>query len=369
MSINTRPLWEEIFSEDSDSFLDYYYTFKTRENWVQTDVQDGELVSMIHWNPYPLWVHGKQVDSRYLIAVATKEAYRHQGRMARLLREGLQRYAAEGMPFVWLMPANPEIYYPFDFRYIYDKIEGKWPADVEDAAQGPAGGEHLLTVQVLPRSQYPLAAAFLQRELCARYDIFAERTVRYLTMMETETASEGGHLMEILDNGRLVGVFSYWLGETVEIRELVVEKAYESGAARQALVLALNRCFQATALPITAITTGWLGEPKPIIMARLVSLRTFMPLVTAEEPTELCLRICDPILPENDGVFRWRLGTGLSSRFCGEQSASSWKRAGEGAVPDLTLSIAELTQWLFGEARADYPQIRPLKDTFFNEIV
>lgn len=28
----TRALWEEVFSEDTKAFLDYYYFIKTREN-------------------------------------------------------------------------------------------------------------------------------------------------------------------------------------------------------------------------------------------------------------------------------------------------------------------------------------------------
>lgn len=357
MSENTRPLWEEIFSEDSASFLDYYYSVKTRDNWIQTDTEDGKLISMIHWNPYPLWIRGRRVDSRYLIAVATRKEYRHQGRMARLLWEGLKHFAAQGMPLVWLMPADPAIYEPFSFRYIYDKIEGNWP--ITSGATVSAQEETTLTVGILPPEQYPQAAAFLQEELSRRYEMFAERSCEYLRVLEAEASSEGGHVMGIYERGLLVGVFSFWLGDAVEIRELVVRPSYETGAGREALIYAVNRYLQPWGLPVTAITTGWLGTPKPIIMARLVSLKAFMPIFTADEPLELCLQITDPILPENQGTFRWQLGP----------EGSKWEPAERGACPEHSFTIAELTEWLFGGIAADYPQIRPMKDIFLNEIV
>ena len=31
---NTRPLYETVFTEDSKSFVDYYYTEKTRDNQI-----------------------------------------------------------------------------------------------------------------------------------------------------------------------------------------------------------------------------------------------------------------------------------------------------------------------------------------------
>ena len=74
----TRKLWEEIFPEDSEAFLDYYYTEKTGTNEILADEAGGEIVSMVQWNPYPLWVNGRIWDSRYLVAVATRPEYRRQ---------------------------------------------------------------------------------------------------------------------------------------------------------------------------------------------------------------------------------------------------------------------------------------------------
>ena len=51
----TRSLYEEVFSEDSESFVNYYYTEKTKDNIIYAVTEDGEIRSMIHLNPYDVW--------------------------------------------------------------------------------------------------------------------------------------------------------------------------------------------------------------------------------------------------------------------------------------------------------------------------
>ena len=104
---DTRALWEEIFTEDSAAFLDYYYSVKTKDNQLQTIRTDGVLTAMIHWNPYPIRICGSEADSCYLVAVATKKEYRHRGQMASLLKAGLRDCAKAQIPLVWLMPGRP----------------------------------------------------------------------------------------------------------------------------------------------------------------------------------------------------------------------------------------------------------------------
>ena len=50
----TRKLWEEVFSDDTRAFLDYYYFIKTKENEIWVIEEDGEIQSMLQLNPYQL---------------------------------------------------------------------------------------------------------------------------------------------------------------------------------------------------------------------------------------------------------------------------------------------------------------------------
>ena len=48
----TRSLWEQVFSEDSQEFVDYYYYIKTKDNTIYVIEEDDEKVSshrIISW--------------------------------------------------------------------------------------------------------------------------------------------------------------------------------------------------------------------------------------------------------------------------------------------------------------------------------
>ena len=41
----TRFLWEKIFKEDSQTFVDYYYFIRTKENVIYVVEEDGAIRS------------------------------------------------------------------------------------------------------------------------------------------------------------------------------------------------------------------------------------------------------------------------------------------------------------------------------------
>ena len=72
--IKTRKLWEEVFSEDTEAFLDYYYTYIAQENEIYV-IEDAErIVSMLHLNPYDMRIGESIYRIHYIVAVATDGA-------------------------------------------------------------------------------------------------------------------------------------------------------------------------------------------------------------------------------------------------------------------------------------------------------
>ena len=118
---NTKKLYEEVFSEDSKSFVDYYYEEKLKDNQIYAVEEDGEIQAMLHLNPYELAVNGSKKDVNYIVAVATRESYRKRGYMAGLLKQALNDMYADGETFSFLMPASESIYLPFDFRTVCEQ--------------------------------------------------------------------------------------------------------------------------------------------------------------------------------------------------------------------------------------------------------
>ena len=123
----SEALYREAFPEDKDAFVNYYYSYVTKDNRILVLEQEEQICSMLHLNPYRLSVNGTAVDAYYYVAVATKENCRHQGMMRKLLTKSLKDIYGEGHPFTYLMPANRAIYEPFDFRIVYQQKKVELP--------------------------------------------------------------------------------------------------------------------------------------------------------------------------------------------------------------------------------------------------
>lgn len=157
----TRALYEEVFVEDEKAFVDAYYQIKAADNQILVLEDEGEIVSMLHRNPYTFWFRGKQVPADYIVAVATRREYRHGGLMRSLLTKALLDMEEEKKPFTFLMPADEAIYTPFGFRLMgnEDKVSSS-------EREGPLGGEEGLQ-------------ELASEEPEGTYDLFVEKDAAY----------------------------------------------------------------------------------------------------------------------------------------------------------------------------------------------
>ena len=168
----TRTLWEQVFTEDTKEFLDYYYTEKTKNNEIYVIETDHDIRAMMQLNPYVIQMGKKAVESRYIVAVATEPLYRHRGYMAELLSKTARDLYQQKMPFFFLMPASEKIYYPHNYRFIY-------AADVW-SAKGTDGKE--LTIQKIVELQNDSGVRLRKAEEkdCKKLGDFAEEVLKKL---------------------------------------------------------------------------------------------------------------------------------------------------------------------------------------------
>ena len=115
----TRPLYEEAF-DDPKAFVDYYYEDKCCDNRMIVSLEDDEVVSMLHLNPYSISLCGSVVNSYYVVAVATTEKQRHKGHMRRVFEKTFELLQNENSPFVFLLPVDEAIYSWMGFEKICD---------------------------------------------------------------------------------------------------------------------------------------------------------------------------------------------------------------------------------------------------------
>ena len=97
-----KTLWTDCF-HDTESYSQFYFTWKTKENTIYVIREDDKIVSMIHLNPYHLKLRKKTYPSYYVVGVATEESYRRRGLMRRLLIKSMEEMRQKKIPLIWVL--------------------------------------------------------------------------------------------------------------------------------------------------------------------------------------------------------------------------------------------------------------------------
>ena len=320
----TKHLWHMCFPEDSESFIEYYYKEKTKDNEILVKKDNGLLISMVQYNPYAVKLRGRLWKLDYLVGVATEESRRREGHFRDVFVKMLHDEEAAGKPITYLVPVNPAVYAPMGFTFIGNVASYEL---TEEAKQ-------TLTRTVCQDTPEDCgrAAVYMEQWLGARYEMYTRRDAAYVSRLIEELASENGTLEFLEQDGRLVGLDAYWGWEVREHRLLYAEDAY-------------------------TVKTG----EKPWNMARLTNIGALLAafgLKQAEQQGEekrmltLGIRMNDPILEMNNGEFVWTIGENGSSLkvrktepdTCGcTENVSIW----------LETKPEELVSWLFGCRKAE----------------
>ena len=320
----TKHLWHMCFPEDSESFIEYYYKEKTKDNEILVKKDNGLLISMVQYNPYSVKLRGRLWKLDYLVGVATEESRRREGHFRDVFVKMLHDEEAAGKPITYLVPVNPAVYAPMGFTFIGNVASYELTEEAKKTLTR--------TVCQDTPEDCGRAAVYMEQWLGARYEMYTRRDAAYVSRLIKELASENGTLEFLEQDGRLVGLDAYWGWEVREHRLLYAEDAY-------------------------TVKTG----EKPWNMARLTNIGALLAafgLKQAEQQGEekrmltLGIRMNDPILEMNNGEFVWTIGeTGSSLKArkpepdtCGcTENVSIW----------LETKPEELVSWLFGCRKAE----------------
>lgn len=377
----TRLLYEEVFSEDSRAFVDYYYRICAEENRIYVwETQEKEIVSMLHLNPYPMRLGAGKGRIFYIVAVATGEAYRGRGLMRGLLMRALQDMYEEKLAFTFLMPAAEAIYTPFDFRFIYSQRQFTLFGTGEQrkafrSSDRPGSGPGLALADTIScrrakKEDLKALSEFGEGRL-KQYATAAFRTEAYFEKLLEEQECQNGEIMTLWDKRELKGSFFTAREPAPEIREAVASPGYEEILLEAMKEWAAGEetgiCGASWKLPEAEA-----GKEKqaPVIMGRLVNARTLASCLRAEDKKELYICLEDSLLAENTGSYLL-----IIDREGGRLEPV--KRAPAGA---WTLTPGRLIQLVFGykspeELKApedfcrEWKSVRHLGPVFLNEVV
>lgn len=350
----TRFLWEKIFREDSQAFVDYYYFIRTRENTIYVVEEDGAIRAMLQKNSYRMKLEDSVFDLEYIVGVATEKEYRSRGYMRQLLIAALEEENKKKHPFTFLMPAAEAIYSPYDFRYIYQQKQMELDSDFfsaikRDEKESRDRGRQERVIRDAGLGDAERIAEFFEKNESPKWAVCTVRDSAYYQTKILEQQSESGGVRLIFEEKDLIGVFFYAREDNLEILEPVIlqekEEAFLEAVEelrREKELVKILGCTEKMQ-ELWGNIPGVRTEEKPLIMARITHLPTFLSAmkVSEEEEMDCSFAVIDPLLQKNSGVWRMRSDFGEEKIHVIETEDS------EGVFP-----IDALTQLLFGTVPA-----------------
>ena len=321
----SKELYKQAFNEDSESFVDYYYSEKTKDNKILVVKEDNKIAAMAQLNPYRFKVFDEEYIIDYIVAVATDIKHRRKGLMRSIIHKFLNDMYKENKPFTFLLPADRAYYEPFDFVFVnnFEKTEfNEKGKRLEETAYTEADKRELI--------------GFINNTLSRRYDMYCIRDEENFERYLAELKSEKGYIKLYKDADKIAAYKAYWGIKKTEQRDFICNEAYADIS----------------------------DTKKEAYMFRIVDLKEFMRHIRLKEDGEKTfkIRVKDPIISENNGCFDWTVGS----------ETSVLKETNPDAFA-TEFHIAELTSWLFGYKECDKAdfcrEIKTVNRVFINEVV
>lgn len=112
-----EDLWDKCFEKKEAPFFQYYFSqYCFLYNRVYGGfTESGELMTMLHLNPFAVSVNGEKILVPYLCGVATAKKFRGHHYMGTVLNECCNVLRKEGISFVFLVPVAEKIFLPCGF--------------------------------------------------------------------------------------------------------------------------------------------------------------------------------------------------------------------------------------------------------------
>lgn len=329
----TRTLYELAFPEDDQAFVDYYYEEVASRNGIYGVLEEGEVLSMLHLNPYELVIGEKECEIPYIVAVATRPELRHQGLMTSVFQKMFRELWREQVPFAFLMPAKEAIYRPFGFRYISG--QNRMELKVKDYLKKEKLDSYPATYADVPDLSW-----FTSRFLKKHMGTYAKRTEEYYERLLLEQECQEGDIAVLTREGMICGWFFTGVNDGVpEVREAMVEEE-----VLPLLLPTVADCFRYDdKVRFFGFSKDLGGKEVPLMMGRIVNLSAYFSLIGEKVPEGFSFALKDQWIPENNGIYIWREGA-----LCSIQD-----------TPDIPILSAE-------ELMEKFPLPGPV---FLNELV
>lgn len=339
-------LWDYCFEKNDTPFFQWYFNeYCLKQNMIigGFDEDNGQLMNMLHLNPYTINLRGQEVKLPYIVGVATSPEYRGKHLFGPLLDMTFAVLRAQEYAFVFLMPINAGIYRPYQFDYCYYRRRYEIPlAEIPQT--------DLDTSIALKRISLDDADVFLKvyNTVTAKYHGAVKRSLQNWKNLLAVHDKEQVNAVVAKRGENILGYMLYNISEkTFTIQELLAEETSARNAflhfAGQHVTAAEKLFWLAEDWDKSYLnlrTQMYAGSLHPFMMARCIDIRKALEQykdVPQKLEGELTLLISDKRLPINNGILRLSIGQG-------KLTVESTKD-----MHDVEMDIAAFTQLYFGQ--------------------
>lgn len=301
-------IWSECFPSDSPRWRRMFFdaVYVDEEALTLTDAETQQTVSSLLLLSYAMTFQGSNVGVAYIYGAGTLKKFRARGYMSRLMNMALREASDRGDTFVTLIPASDALrrYYS---RFGFSTTFFAQPRRYTSLHSFPFTGNYIELDADNPR----LYEAF-NRMMSARPCCVQHSRSQFLTLMDDAKLC-GYSFVAIGDSVTGEPLAMLWAQPEVASRTLAVRELLSVDRdAAHAVLSALKRRNPDSPLTLLQHPSDYIsgGNFIPGGMARVVNAENALRAVARNNPdATLVLRLIDPILPENNGIYTLNGGT------------------------------------------------------------
>lgn len=295
-----KRIWKECF-DDSDEYVDMFFTEVYDPSHLMTSLHDGKPVSSLLLQPFVMNFHGVELPANYICGAATLPKFRMHGIMSELIRQALKRSYEQGVMLCCLIPAE-------GYLYTYYRNFGFCPAFYSqlscftDAHPFRHDGKYGLVTEL----DTDVAYEYFNKAMHERPCTIQHSRRQYRQILIDNSVCGGAAVAIENENGEICAMaFAVPRGGQVIVTDVLAENADAENAVLNQIMLQ----FAGMPMRVMAYYGNRPLELKPRGMARITNAHLCLSAIAAQHPKlRLTIRLNDPIIEENNRVFRVKDG-------------------------------------------------------------
>lgn len=296
----TRSLWQICF-QDSEDFLDIYFSDKYTDDRNLTVRRDGRVVAAVQLLPYRMTFYGTVGHAGYISGLATLPEFRHKGYASNLLNEAHRRLFRQGAMLSILIPGEDSL------RTFYEKSgNGSYFTSVYRRSMplDISGDDTPTKVTIARPDEWGRELYIFYRRLTSTLPFMLHPSEEDFYAALEDVDLQDGYVLTARRGKRLTGlcVAVKEADGEVYIRTLAINETAERRAFVEYLCkeCGVQRVMRRFCLP------GSLKEVKPYAMARVINVPLFLSAIATPNPGfQLHIGVQGDVhIPENNGWYK-----------------------------------------------------------------